>query len=171
MVIHGDGTDIDLLAAEGILDMDAFICVTGDDETNIICTLIASHLKVPRTIALVNKTEYLPITPTIGMDAVVSKQLLTVNAILRFIWKRTLESVASIPGLNAEILEIIPSRGSKITKQPLKNIHLRSSAILGAVTRNDDVIIPTGDTQVQAGDHVIVFALPKAVADVEKLFK
>ena len=171
LVIHGDGTDIDLLATEGILDMDAFICVTGDDETNIICTLIASHLKVPRTIALVNKTEYLPITPTIGMDAVVSKQLLTVNAILRFIWKSTLESVASIPGLNAEILEIIPRNGSKITKQPLKSLHFRSSAILGAVTRNDDVIIPTGDTQVQAGDHVIIFSLPKAVADVEKLFK
>ena len=171
LVIHGDGTDIDLLATEGILDMDAFICVTGDDETNIICTLIASHLKVPRTIALVNKTEYLPITPTIGMDAVVSKQLLTVNAILRFIWKSTLESVASIPGLNAEILEIIPRNGSKITKQPLKSLHFRSSAILGAVTRNDDVIIPTGETQVQAGDHVVVFSLPKAVADVEKLFK
>jgi len=171
LVIHGDGTDIDLLATEGILDMDTFISVTGDDETNIICTLIANHLKVPRTIALMNKTEYLPITSTIGMDAVVSKQLITVNAILRFIRRSTLESVASIPGLDAEIIEIIPRKGSKITKQPLKSLNFRQSAILGAVTRNNDVIIPTGDTQVQIGDRVVVFSLTKAVAEVEKLFK
>jgi len=171
LVIHGDGTDIDLLATEGILDMDAFISVTGDDETNIICSLIASHLKVPRTIALVNKTEYLPITSTIGMDAVVSKRLLTVNAILRFIRRSTLESVTSIPGLDAEIIEIIPRKGSKITKQPLKSLHFWPSAILGAVTRNNEVIIPTGDTQIQTGDCVVIFSLPKALADVEKLFK
>ena len=151
--------------------MDAFISVTGDDETNIICTLIAKHLKVPRTIALVNKTEYLPITPTIGMDAVVSKKLLTVNAILRFIRRSTLESIASIPGLDAEIIEIIPRKGSKITKQPLKNLHFLPSAILGTVTRNNDVMIPNGDTQIQAGDRVVFFALPKAVADVEQMFK
>jgi trk system potassium uptake protein TrkA len=170
LVIHGDGTDIDLLAAEGIIDMDAFISVTGDDETNIICTLMASHLKVPRTIALVNKTEYLPITGTIGMDAVVSKQLLTVNAILRFIRRSSLESVTTIPGLDAEIIEIIPNKNAKITKQPLRRMHFRPSVILGAVIRNDDVIIPTGDTQIQAGDCVVIFSLPKAVAEVEKLF-
>jgi len=171
LVIHGDGTDVDLLATEGILDMDAFIAATGDDETNIICALIARHLKVPRTIALVNKTEYLPITPTIGMDAVVSKKLITVNSILRFIRKSTLENVDSIPGLDAEIIEIIPQKGSRITRHPLKNLHFRPSAILGSVTRNNKVIIPTGETQIEAGDRVVVFALPKAIADVEKLFK
>jgi len=171
LVIHGDGTDVDLLATEGILDMDAFIAATGDDETNIICTLIARHLKVPRTIALVNRTEYLPITPTIGMDAVVSKKLITVNSILRFIRKSTLENVDSIPGLDAEIIEIIPQKGSKITKHPLKNLHVRPSAIFGSVTRNNKVIIPTGETQIEAEDRVVIFALPKAVPDVEKLFK
>jgi trk system potassium uptake protein TrkA len=171
LVIHGDGTDVDLLATEGILDMDAFIAATGDDETNIICTLIARHLKVPRTIALVNKTEYLPITPTIGMDAVVSKKLITVNSILRFIRKSTLENVDSIPGLDAEIIEIIPQKGSKITKHQLKNLHVRPSAIFGSVTRNNKVIIPTGETQIETGDRVVIFALPKAVAEVEKMFK
>jgi len=171
LVIHGDGTDVDLLATEGILDMDAFIAATGDDETNIICTLIARHLKVPRTIALVNRTEYLPITPTIGMDAVVSKKLITVNSIVHFIRKSTLESVASIPGLDAEIIEIIPQKGSKITKHPLKSLHVRPFAILGSVTRNNKVIIPTGETQIETGDRVVVFTLPKAIADVEKLFK
>jgi trk system potassium uptake protein TrkA len=171
LVIHGDGTDVDLLATEGILNMDAFIAATGDDETNIICTLIAKHLKVPRTIALVNKTEYLPITPTIGMDAVVSKRLITVNSILRFIRRSAIESIASIPGLDAEVIEIIPQQGSKITKRPLKNLHFRPSVILGSVTRNNKVIIPTGETQIETGDRVVIFTLSKALADVERLFK
>ena len=68
LIIQGDGTDIDLMAVEGLQDMDAFVAVTGDDETNIISTLVARHLKVPRTIALVNTLEYLPITPTIGEE-------------------------------------------------------------------------------------------------------
>jgi trk system potassium uptake protein TrkA len=171
LVIHGDGTDMDLLAVEGIIDMDSFIAVTGDDETNIISTLMARHLQVPRTIALVNKTEYLPITPTIGMDAVVSKKLLTVNAILRFIQKSTLESIATVPGVTAEIIEIIPQKKAKITQKPLKKISFPKSAIVGAVRRNDHVIIPTGDTQIREGDRVVVFSLPKAQSDVEKLFE
>ncbi|MFC2161172.1 Trk system potassium transporter TrkA [Acidobacteriota bacterium] len=171
LVIHGDGTDMDLLAAEGIMDMDSFISVTGDDETNIISTLMARHIKVPRTIALVNKTEYMPITPTIGMDAVVSKKLITVNAITHFIWRGVLESMASIPGLDAEIMEIVPQPNSKITRKPLKNCHFPHYAIAGAIRRGDTLIIPMGDTQVQEGDHVVVISLPKAIAEVEKLFK
>ena len=170
LVIHGDGTDMNLLALEGIMDMDAFIAVTGDDENNIISTLMARHLRVPRTIALVNKTEYLPITPTIGMDAVVSKQLLTVNAIMRFIQKSTFERIASIPGIEAEIIEIIPQPNSKITKKPLKNIHFPKYAMVGAVQRQDEVIIPVGDTRIQEGDRVVIFTLPKAMLEVEKLF-
>ncbi len=171
LVIHGDGTDMDLLAVEGIIDMDSFIAVTGDDETNIISTLMARHLQVPRTIALVNKTEYLPITPTIGMDAVVSKKLLTVNAILRFIQKSTLERIASIPGIEADIIEIKAQYNSKITKKPLKNVQFPHFAIVGAVQRNKEVLIPTGDTQINSGDRVVIFTMPNALSEVEKLFK
>lgn len=171
LIIHGDGTDMDLLALEGIIDMDAFVAVTGDDETNIISSLMARHLQVPRTIALVNKTEYLPITPTIGMDAVVSKKLITVDAILRFIQRTTFESVATIPGVEAEIIEIIPHSNSRIVKKPLKKIHFPRSAIVGAVHRNNTVMIPRGDTQIQPGDRVVIFALPSAISAVEQLFE
>jgi trk system potassium uptake protein TrkA len=170
LVIHGDGTDVDLLAQESIIDMDSFIAVTGDDETNIISTLVARHLRVPRTIALVNKTEYLPITPTIGMDAVVSKKLLTVNAILRFIQKSAFERIETVPGIEAQIIEIIPQKNSKITKKSLKDIHFPKFSMVGAVERRGEVMVPMGDTQILEGDRVVVFALPKALGDVEKLF-
>ncbi len=171
LIIHGDGTDIDLLAVEGLMDMDAFIAVTGNDETNIIATLVARHLRVPRTIALVNKTEYMPITPTIGLDAVVSKQLITVNAVQRYIRHRQVAAIADIPGVDAHIIEFIASAHSKITRKPLKNIDFPRYAIVGSVLQNGSVEIPKGDTQIRPEDRVIVFALPAALQKLEKLFK
>jgi len=171
LIIHGDGTDVDLLAAEGLMDMDAFVAVTGDDETNIISTLVARHLEVPRTIALVNNVEYLPITPTIGMDAVVSKQLLTVNAVQRFIRHQGVASIASLPEIDAEITEYVANENTKIVKKPLKDLRFPKHSIIGAVLRNGDFIVPTGETHIQPGDQVIVFTLPQAQADVEKLFR
>ncbi len=170
MVIRGDGRDINLLALEGIVEMDAFIAVTGDDETNIITCLMAKHLRVPRIISLINKPDYAPIIPTIGIDAFISKQSLVVSGILKFIRQGEIVSIASIPGVEAEIIELIAQPGSKITKKPLLKIDFPKNALLGGVIRNEQVIIPTGNTQIAAGDKVVVFALPGAVKKVEKLF-
>jgi trk system potassium uptake protein TrkA len=171
LIIHGDGTDIDLMAVEGLQDMDAFVAVTGDDETNIISTLLARHLKVPRTIALVNKVEYLPITPGLGMDAVVSKQLLTVNAVHHYIQQTVVAAMASVPGIDAHIIEYIVGDDQKISKKPLKDLQFPRGAIVGAVMRGDEFIVPMGDTLVQPGDRVVMFTLPAALAGVEKLFR
>lgn len=171
LIIHGDGTDYDLLAAEGIVDMDAFIAVTGDDENNIISTLLVRHMRIPRTIALVNKMDYLPITTTIGLDAVVSKQLLTVNAVERFIQHQQVAAIASLPGIDAQCIEYIAKVGSKITRKPLKHIAFPRNAIIGAVFQGTRLIIPKGDTQIATNDKVIVFTLPSALDQVEKLFK
>lgn len=170
LVIKGDGLDLDLLAMEGIIDMDAFIAVTGDDETNIVSCLMAKHLKVQKIISLINKTEYWPIIPTIGIDAYISKQLLTVNSILKFIRRGTVVNVASIPGISAEVIELITNKGSKITKKPLRNVGFPNDAIVGAVMRENQVFIPDGDAIIIPGDKVVVFALPSDIHDVEKLF-
>ena len=171
LIIHGDGTDMDLLASEGILDMDAFIAVTGDDENNIISTLVARHLRVPRTIALVNKVEYLPITPTIGMDAVVSKQLLTVNAVQRYIQYQQVASIVDLPGVDAQLIEFIAKEGSRITRKPLRDVNFPEQARVGAIMRGEQLIIPTGKTQILSGDRVVVFTLPRALDNVGKLFR
>lgn len=170
LVIRGDGRDINLLALEGIIDMDAFISVTGDDETNIISCLVAKHLQVPRIISLINKTDYTAIIPTIGIDAYISKQIVTVDQILKFIRRGSIVSVASIPGLAAEILEYIAQDNSKIIRKPLNEIHFPKGALLGAVVRGDEFFIPVGNSQIRAGDEVVVFAMPTAIKEVEKLF-
>jgi len=99
----------ELLAVEGLADMDAFVAVTGNDEVNIISTLVAKHLEVPRAIALVNNVNYMPITPAIGLDSVLSKQLLTVNAVQRYVRHQRIASIASLPGLDVEAVEHHPS--------------------------------------------------------------
>jgi trk system potassium uptake protein TrkA len=170
LVIRGDGRDINLLALEGIIDMDAFISVTGDDETNIISCLVAKHLEVPRIISLINKTDYTPIIPTIGIDAYISKQIVTVDQILKFIRRGSIVSVASIPGIAAEVIEYFTNENAKITRKPVSDIHFPKGALLGAVVRGDDFFIPVGSSQLEAGDKVVVFAVPTAIKEVEKLF-
>ncbi len=171
LIIHGDGMDLDLLAAEGIVDMDAFVAVTGDDEANIIATLVARHMRIPRTIALVNKVEYMPITPTIGMDAVVSKQLLTANAVERFIQQQQVAAIASLPGIDAQFIEFVAKDGSKITLKPLQGMRFPKHAIVCAVLHGDQLIIPRGDTRIRSGDKVVVFAEPRALEEVERFFE
>ncbi|MEZ4683819.1 MAG: Trk system potassium transporter TrkA [Caldilineaceae bacterium] len=107
LVLHGDGTDLELLESEDLAAMDAFIAVTGDDERNIIATLLARHASVPRNITLVNRVGYLPIMPKIGLDTVVSKQLLTVNAVQHYIQHQDVAAVASLPGIEAQLIEYI----------------------------------------------------------------
>jgi trk system potassium uptake protein TrkA len=170
LVIHGDGSDLDLVVSEGLKEMDEFIAVTGDDETNIITSIVARHIKVPRTITLISKNEYLPLAPAIGLDAIVSKQQITVNSIESFLKKKLVANVAEIPGVDAEIIEFIVNKNSKITKNPLKKISFPNQSIVGAVLKNDELVIPTGDTKIEEGDKVIVFTLPKSLKAVEKLF-
>ena len=170
LVIQGDGTDYDLLAVEGITDMDAFIAVTGNDEINIISTLIAKHFEVERTISLVNNVDYIPITPAIGMDSVLSKQLLTVNAVQRYVRHQRIASIASLPGLDVEAVEYIAREGSKITKKDLRNIRLPRDSIIGAVVHHDRVIIPDGDTRIEPGDKTVVFTRHHTHEEVRKIF-
>ncbi len=170
LVIQGDGTDYDLLAVEGLADMDAFIAVTGNDEVNIISTLVARHLEVPRAIALVNNVDYMPITPAIGLDSVLSKQLLTVNAVQRYVRHQRIASIAGLPGLDVEAVEYIAHGGSKITQKPLISIRLPRDSIIGAVVHGDSVVIPRGDTLIHPGDKAVVFARHYVHEEVRKIF-
>jgi trk system potassium uptake protein TrkA len=170
LIIHGDGTDFDLLNHEDISEMDAFIAVTGNDETNIITTLLAQHSEVPRSVALINKSEYLAVASKIGMDAVVSKQSLTVNAVQRFIHSQQVASIAGLPGIEAQMIEYIAGEGCKITSGELHSVNFPKKAIVGLVIRNDDLIIPHGDTQIQPEDKVLVFAMPESLPELAKLF-
>lgn len=171
LVIHGDGRDIDLLAQEGIIDIDAFVAVTEDAETNIISCLLAKHLGVKKAIALVDKVDYIPLTQTIGLDSLINKKLITANNIVRFIRKGEIVSYSTLEGIDAVILEYIARPGSKITEDSLANLDLSKGAIVGGYIRNNEGFIGIGNTKINAGDKVVVFSLPDAVKKIDKFFE
>ena len=172
LVILGDGSDLDLINFEGLTDMDAFVAITGDDETNIITSLVAKHLEVPRTITLIGKSNYLPLTPTIGLDAVISKQQMTVNSIQKFIRRGKVAHFAEIPGVDAEVIEFIAHEGNKICRKELAKQGFPEDAIVGAILKDGkNLVVPRGFTQIEPGDKVIIIALHRAISDVERYFK
>ncbi|MDI6780425.1 MAG: Trk system potassium transporter TrkA [Bacteroidota bacterium] len=170
LVIQGEGSDIDLLAKEGIMDMDVFISVTEDEETNIISCLMAKHLGVPKTIALVENSDYVTLAGTIGLDVAVNKKLSAAQIILKFIRKGEILSVATLHGVDAEVIELIAQKGSDVTKKPLKDVKFPEGAIIGCVIRDNSVMIPVGSTKINPNERVVVFTLPKAIPELEKFF-
>jgi len=169
-VFRADGTEIDALAREGILHMDAFIAVTSDDETNILSCLLAKHLKIQKTIALVNRVNYLPLMPVIGIDSTVNVRLSTANAILRLVRRGEILSVASFHGIEAEAFEFEVKKPIKIVGKPFKKLGLPEGSLIAAIVRGEEVFVPYGNSTIEAGDRVIIFALPEAIPSIEKRF-
>jgi trk system potassium uptake protein TrkA len=171
LVLNGNPTDPDLLAAEGINDTDAFISVTEDEESNIISCLMAKHLKVYKTVALVSKSDYIPLVQTLGLDAAVNKKSAASNEIHRHVRSGHIISVNSLQGINAEIIELQATPKSKVVKKTISNVKFPAGCVVGGILRNGSVYIATGQSQIKPDDQVIVFCLPEAVDKVTSLFK
>lgn len=170
LVINADGRDLDLLAQEGIIDMDAFLAVTDDAETNIISCLMAKHLGVKKVIAVIDKAEYIPLTQTIGLDSLINIKLIAANNIYRFIKRGKLLAVESLFGIDAEVYEFIVKPNSKATKHKIKDLKFPKTGLIGGLIRGGDGIIAIGDTQIQQGDKVVVFGFPDSYSQIESFF-
>jgi trk system potassium uptake protein TrkA len=170
LVIHGEESDIDLLAIEGITDMDAFVGVKDDEASNLVTCLIAKHLGVPKAIAMLSTAAYLPISQRIGIDAAVNKKRAIASEVLRFLRGKHVLSHATVPGLDAEILELQAVESSPIAGKPLKEMTVPDGVLIGAVMRPNGTEVARGDTVITAGDRVIVFGLPGTIDKVLKLF-
>jgi trk/ktr system potassium uptake protein len=171
LVINTEGTDIRTLVNEGLEETDFFIAVTGNDETNILCSLLARQYRARRTIALVNKPELLNLAPSLGIDACISPRIAAASAILKYVRRGSVISMATIEGSNAEVLEILVGANSGIIDKPLKALHFPEGAIICAIVRDTTYEIPTGDSRVTGGDRVVIFALPEALAKAERFFE
>ena len=171
MVIHAEGTEIDTLIEEGVERADVFIAVTGNDESNILCSLLARQHGARRVMALVNKPELLTLAGSLGIDACVSPRLAAAGAILKYVRRGEVISLATIEGSNAEVLEIEVKAGRQVIGKKLKTLHFPQGAIIGAIVRGQNYEIPTGESTLEAGDRVVIFAMPGALAKVERFFE
>ena len=170
LVINGDGSNVELLAQEGLAKMDAFVAVTGNSETNILSCLLAKRMGVKKTIAEVENIDYIPLAENIGIDTIINKKLITASRIFRFTMSTEVSTIKCLTGTDAEVMEFIAKPDSPVTLKKLRDIEFPEGAIIGGVIRSDGGVIANGNTEIKPGDHVVVFTLPSAVSLVGKYF-
>ncbi len=170
LVLNADGTDLDLLKSEGVGEMDGFVAVSRDEETNIMACLLAHYHGPAKTICKVNRPDYVPLLPLLGIDAAISPRLSTSDAIARFVKRGAVVSTHSLGFSGAEILQFHLEPERRCLDTPLSGLDFPRNAVIGAVLKRGHVVTPRGDTVLQSGDEVVVFALPEGVAEVEKFF-
>ena len=170
LVINGDGRDVELLEEENISEMDAFVAVTGNSETNIMSCLVARSKGVKKTIALVENMDYINISQTIGIDTLINKKLLAASSIFKHVRKGDVVAIANVHNIDAEVLEFEVKPNSIVTKKPIKDLRINRNAVFSGVIRDGEVLMTFGDFQILKGDKVIVFSLQDAVHDIEEMF-
>lgn len=170
LVIHADARDVDALEDEGLEQVDAFVSLTGDSETNIISCLVAKNHGVRKTVALVENIDYISITQNIGIDSLINRKLIAANNIFRYVRRGRVDAITSLHGVNAEIIEFTAALNSRITKKDLVDINFPPGSLIGGIIRNGEVNFGEPDFRVKVGDHVIVFCLPSSISAVERLF-
>ena len=169
IVICGDGSDQNLLEEENIGEMDAVVTLTSDEETNILCSLLAKRMGATKTITRISKFSYFPLMSAIGLEQVVSPRLSAVNTILQHIRRGKVLSARSIKDAEAEVMEAVAMETSEIVGKPLSKIDLPKGALVTAIIRQDEVVIPSGESVIAPGDRIVIFTLKEAVVKIEKI--
>lgn len=168
VILKGDGTDQELLEEENVSDADFFVALTNDEEENVLACLLARRLGVRHTITRVNKFAYIPLVSAIGLETLVSSRLSAVSAILSNIRRGKVVSVSALKGEDAEAIEFEALQTSEIVGRPLAEIKFPKQALIAAIVRNGDIIIPQGSTVIEPQDRIIVFTRREAIPKVEK---
>ena len=151
-----------------IENTDIFIAVTEDEEDNILLSLLAKQKGAKKVISLIYNISYTQFVSKLGIDLVVNPNLCAINRILHFIRKGKVLSATTFHDKKAEAIEAVALETSDIVNKPISKIKFPKDAIITAIIREGELIIPTGTSVIQPGDHVIIFALANAVKNVEK---
>jgi trk system potassium uptake protein TrkA len=170
LVLHADATDLELLEMEGVSGVDGYVAATGNDETNLLSSLLAKEAGARKVLSLVHKFEYLKLVPAVGVDASVSPRIAAVNAILRRVRRGRVMTVASLSGIEAEAIEFVVGPTSRIAGKAIRDVAFPKEGVIGTILRGDEIILPRGGDVLQPGDDVIVFAMPEAIPEIETLF-
>ena len=175
IVLRGDAADEDLMLQENIDAMDVFCSLTNDDEANILSAMLAKRLGAHRAMALINRSAYVDLIESSVLDVAISPSLITVGSLLTHVRRGDTIAVHSLRRGAAEAIETIAhgdATSSSVVGRRIEEILLPSGTRVGALLRNQEVIIPHHDTVIEAEDHVILFVIDKKhIRDVERLFQ
>ncbi len=172
MVINADGTDMEFLKSENVQDIDSFITVTANEQTNILSGMLAHHFGVKQAVIHVSTTEFLPIIQEIGIGPIISKNMSTVNTILRKIRSDISDtSVFTFEEIDVDVLELQPDPGSRVTQMELSELSFPKDSIVGVINHHGHLSIARGNSRLTAEDTALVFAKNNAFNAVRKLFR
>ncbi|MDE2216331.1 MAG: Trk system potassium transporter TrkA [Planctomycetota bacterium] len=169
IVLHGSALDIDLLKEASIDITDFFVALSGNEQVNILSSLLAKRLGAKKAIVLTEDPAFVPIINSLGMDIVINSRLITAGSILQYIRRGGTLAVVKFQQSEAEAMELIVDKNSKIVGKPLREVSFPQGSILGAIVREGVMQIPTGNTVINPGESIIVFALPNAIEKVQSL--
>ncbi len=168
VVLNFDGLDAHELTSEGIDTADLLVAVTDGDTTNILASLLAKHHGAKKCITRISRPDFIPLLGKLGIDVALSSRLVAANMILRFVRRGAILSVATLLGSDAEVVEYVISERWVYVDKALKTIEFPPGAVVGAVIRKKEILIPSGDTVLRPGDRLVIFSMKKAVSKVEK---
>ena len=168
-VLHDEGISRDFLLQERVDKTDAFVAVTGDDRANLLAAMYARQLGARLTIAGVSSGEFAPLADALGVDLTISPRVLAAEAILRFVRRGDVINVALLES-GAEMIELRVPERCRVAGRPLSEVGFPEGAIVGALLRDGEVVIPTGRDVLRPGDDAVVFTVEDAVDEVERLF-
>jgi len=169
ITVHGDPTDPRVLASEGVATADCVLALSGWDGENLLGSLVAKELGAGEAIARFMNTDLVGILGGAGLDATVSARMSAANEILRFVRRGVIYSVATFSDSDAEAIELEVGPNSPAVDVAVNELNLPPSLLIGGIQRGDDAFVPRGSTVIRRGDHLIVIALPEAIAAAESL--
>lgn len=169
VVLCGDGSDQGLLSEENVQEADVVITLTDDEETNILTSLLAKRMGTKRAITRISKFSYFNLMSTIGIKQAVNPRLSAINSILKHIRRGKVISAMSIKDEQAEVMEAVAMETSDIVGKPIKKMSFPKDSMVACIIREDDIIIPSGDSVIEPGDRVIIFTLRAALPKIEKI--
>ncbi len=171
IVLNGDGMDIDLLLEANVDRADAILAVTDDDKTNMLVAVRAKSAGCPMAIALVNDPTLVPLLAALDIDAYINPRATTVSSILRHVRHGRVRAIYSIGDSEAEVIEAHVLSTSPISGQMIRDIDFPEGVLVGALMKGEKVVKPTGDTRIEEGDVIALFAMAKDVPEVERLLQ
>ena len=171
MIINGDARDPELLRSEGIDRTDAFIALGDNSETNILACMAAKRGGVFRTISEIENIDYISMAESMDIGSVINKKKIAASTIFQMLLNTDVLSVKCLSFIQAVVAEFPVREDSYITRKPVKNLGLPEGANIGGLIRNGEGMNVTGNTMIQAGDHVVVFCREHVLKKLEKYFK
>ena len=170
IIFNGSSLDRDVLEEASIENVETFIAVTNDDESNILGSLLAKQYGCKRVITLVNNTVYTSLIGPLGIDAIISPRSTIVANIMQHVRRGRIRGLYNLHDGFAEVLEAEVSEASAIVNKPIEEIVLPHEIIVAAILRGEEIIMPASDFVIKAGDHVIILASRAQARSVEKMF-